>query len=780
MSDRSSNSTHRPPTAREARGSSRRRGRRARFTLLRLLLWVVLAVLGLGIGVTAGIAVSLWHSVPPLDQIVFNPDLSTILYDRNGQEITRLYRENRVWLPIREMPASIQHAIVAVEDARFYQHHGFDPIAIARALVANVRSRGIVQGGGTITQQLARNAFLTHERTLSRKLREVIWAVQIERRYSKSEILERYLNEIYFGNGAYGVEAASQLYFGHSARTLSLPEAALLAAIPRGPAIYDPYNHPDAALERRNFVLRRMAETGFITPQQMEAAQSVPLELTARRTRPQTQAPAFVDYVISTLLDQGFTEADLWASGLKIYTTLDLSYQRAAQQALDASLPDGGVDSQGVLQPQGAVVTLDARTGAILAMVGGRSQPPGSSTVANQFNRAVYAYRQPGSAMKPFVYLAALDHGFTPASIVVDAPVRYPMGDGTYWEPQNDDHRFRGPITLRDALAGSVNVVAVKLLDQVGVGTAMEYARRMGITTLVDRGHPNDMNLSFTLGGLTKGVSPLEMASAYNTLANRGTYMRPYAVVAVVDRRGNTLYEGRPQPRVVLKEETAYLMTSMMEDVISRGTGRAAAIGRPAAGKTGTTSDNTNAWFVGFTPDVTTAVWVGNDQQAKPLVFHGRAYGSPLAAAIWGAYMKQALAGQPVSDFRKPPRLVEGVLIDTRNGLLGGPGTPPAFRRYEVFVAGTEPTRYAGDAFQTPQQPQVTPSVPQSPSPGMPTPASSDGPTPESPADASPPQAVTSPPSSASGETFDGATIPTASSSRPSATASTAAGSVYL
>ena len=671
------------------------RSSRGRRPLLRLVAVVALAFLGLSLFFGLGLALSAWRMAPPLDKVVFNTELTTILYDRNGQEITRLYRENRIWLPYREIPATIQDAIVAVEDAHFWDHRGINPFAIVRALLADLRSRSWSQGGSTITQQLAKNAFLSHERTFSRKLQEAVWAIQIERKYTKEEILERYLNQIYFGNGAYGIEAASQLYFGHSARSLTLAEAALLAALPRSPALYDPYRHPEAALARRNLVLRRMVEEGFISLEQARQAQAQPLILATPR-QVDAGAGAFVDYVITQLLENGFSESDIWASGLRIYTTLDLGLQGAAEAALWRNLPQGKVDSRGLEQPQGAVVTLDTHSGAILAMVGGRNEP------ANKFNRAVYAVRQPGSAMKPFVYAVALQHGmFTPASIIVDEPVRYPMGNGEIWEPQNFDHRFRGPVLLRDALEQSINVVAVRVLEEVGVGNVLQFARRLGIETLVDRGEPNDLSLSFALGGLTKGVTPLAMAGAYAAFANGGTYYEPYAVERVEDSKGTILFRHRPKARVVLDPATAYVLTDMLKGVISRGTGRRADIGRPAAGKTGTTSDNTNAWFVGYTPDLATAVWVGNDRQSDPLVYGGVVYGSGLAAAIWGEYMRQATAATPVEDFPRPPRIVEGVPIDVRNGRLAGPSTPPQFIRSEVFVLGTEPASFTSTSTAT-------------------------------------------------------------------------------
>lgn len=645
------------------------------------LLYAALAFAAIMLGTAVGAVGGALKSAPSLQDVEFNPQQTSYMYDVHGQVITRLYRENRVPVRLDQMPMDLRNAIVAIEDPRFYEHHGIDLRGILRALWVDLRSGRIVQGGSTITQQLARNAFLTLERTWSRKIKEVFWAIQIERKYTKDEILETYLNQIYLGEGAYGVEAASQLYFGKSVSKLDLAQCAMLAGLAQGPSYLSPYEHPDRALERRNTVLARMQELGYITPAQAAAAEKEPLGVIPLKPA-KTRAPYFVDYVLQYLQSQGFSNEDLFAGGLRVYTTLDLKMQQAAEQALVSSLPDGYKDKDGIEQPQGALVAIDPRNGYIMAMVGGRGD--------SRFNRAVDALRQPGSAMKPFVYAAALDHGYTLGSIVDDSPVQFPTATGKPWVPSNYDHKYRGPITVRTALEQSVNVVAVKVLQSIGVDTAIGYAQKMGISTLVTSGRANDRNLSFALGGLTRGVSPLEMASAYTTFADQGIHVAPIPVIRVEDRNGNVLFQNRIQQNIVLNEQVAYLMTDALRGVIERGTGRNAQIGRPAAGKTGTTDDNTNAWFVGFTPDLVAAVWMGNDQQNKPLLYHGIAYGSAYTALIWGKFMSQALADTPPSDFVRPPNLVSEP-IDTETGYLATTACPNV--RQEIFIQGTEPTQ---------------------------------------------------------------------------------------
>ena len=653
------------------------------------------------VGGAAGMVAGYLRSAPTLDQVVFDQELTTYIYDINGRVIARLYRENRIPVRLEQTPRHLRDAIVAIEDSRFYEHFGVDVRAIMRAVVADVRrwfgEDGYLQGGSTITQQLAKNAFLTHERTLSRKLQEALWAIQIERKYSKGEILETYMNEIYLGPGVYGVEAASQYYFGKSVGQLTLAESALLAGLTQNPGLYSPFRDPESAQRRRNLVLSRMEELGMITPAEAAAARAEPIVVT-QSSQPRNLAPHFVNYVIQRLLElDGIDANTIYAGGLHVYTTLDLDMQQAAEAAIQQAFSDPTsllsrvtvTDANGLEQPQVSLIALDPHTGHIKAMIGGRNR--------DEFNRAVQARRQPGSAIKPFIYLAAIDKGLTPATIRVDEPFTWTNPQtGEVWQPQNFSRTFSGPMTLRRALEESINIVAIKLLaEDVNVRTVIDLATRMGVSTLQTSGPRNDVNLAFALGGLTNGVRPIDMAQAYGVLANQGIRTEPMAITRVLGPDGTLLYEFRPRQEVVLSEVTTYLVTDMLRGVIERGTGRRANIGRPAAGKTGTTDDNHDAWFVGFTPELVAAVWIGHDTPTPMESPYGRV-GSGEAAAIWGRFMQAALAGVPPRDFPKPAGgLVEDVLIDTGTGLLAHTTClfiPRADMRYETFAAGTEPT----------------------------------------------------------------------------------------
>lgn len=644
--------------------------------LVALVVFLGLVLLGSGVGILAGIV----HTAPRLSDVKFNPKQATILYDERGDVIGRLFTENRTPVSLDRIPKNLKNAVIAIEDDHFYEHHGVRVSALLRAVIVDVIKGGKVQGGSTITQQLARNAFLSLEKTFSRKINEIIWAIQIERRYTKDEILETYLNEIYLGHGTYGVESAAQLYFGKHVEDLSLPEAALIAGLLRGPEIYSPYVNPQAAKERRDTVLERMAQLGYLTRSEAEAAERAPIRTVGLKLS-RTQAPYFVDYVTQYLLDR-YGASAVYSGGLKVYTTLDLKVQQVAEQAL-SHVPTAKKDKNGLHQPQAALLAVDPRDGHVKAMIGGRGE--------DKYNRATQAYRQPGSAIKPFIYTAAIDRGFTPISVVDDSPLQYPMPDGSVWAPQNYDKKFRGPTTLRTALENSVNMVAIKLLDQVGIGTAIDYARKMGVTSLVEDGPVNDRNLSLALGGISKGVTLMQMVTAYSVLANQGIRVDPIAILRVEDKDGRVLEENTATKQIVLADSTAYVVTDLMRGVIERGTGRAANIGRPAAGKTGTTSDYTNAWFVGFTPDLVAAVWIGNDVQKDPLVIPGYGnLGSAKAAEIWGDLMRQALADTPISDFPMPPGVVRAY-VDADHGYLATDRCPNV--RLEVFVQGTEPTQ---------------------------------------------------------------------------------------
>lgn len=605
------------------------------FRSIRVMAALVLVIIA---GLMFGYIFAAYQSLPEVGNNM-RPAVSSQVFDSQGKLITTLHSDqNRLPIDINKVPKNLQNAFIAAEDNRFYDHIGVDPIGILRAVVTNLTNRGIAQGGSTITQQLAKNAFLSQDQTLKRKIQEAILALELERKYSKKEILEMYMNQIYFGRGAYGIQTAAHTYFGKDVGDLTLAECAMIAGLPKSPNYYS--SSVNEATARKNVVVGQMEKYGYITPSQAEEAKKSSLDIKQKSTSNTTDETAyFIDYVTQEIA-QKYGDDALYKDGLKIYTTLDTDKQHAAVQAM-RHLPETHTDDQGLTQPQGAIISIDPKTGHILAMVGGRGQ--------DSFNRASMAVRQPGSAFKPFVYMTAMEHDMTPDTIMEDKKVEYGG-----WSPHNADNSYQGRMPLWKALALSVNTVAVQLADKIGPSNVIANAKKLGITTLVEDGSPNDDNLaSAALGGLTKGVTPLEMAAAYGAFANKGVYIKPTAIVKILDRNGNVLEDNSSdvQKTQVMSEKTAYEMTSMLEGVITRGTGTAASIGRPAAGKTGTTDDNHDAWFIGYTPDIVTAVWVGDDTGSQSL---GEIYGGTVPAQIWHDYMASAVSGTSADDFDVP------------------------------------------------------------------------------------------------------------------------------
>lgn len=561
------------------------------------------------------------------------PMASSQFFYANGDLITTVdSEEDRIPVTIDKVPQNLQNAFLAAEDIRFYEHSGIDFRGIGRAIYTYIRY-GEVQGGSTITQQLAKNYFLTQERTLTRKIHEAFIALQIEQKYTKKEILEMYMNQIYFGQGAYGVETAANTYFGKHVQDLDLAQCAMIAGIPKSPNYFSPLANPKAAKERQQTVLDQMVKYGFITQEQADAAYAEPLTYKSLNDSPGSKK-YFIDYCIQILVDKYGPDA-VYKQGLKVYTSLDPEMQKAAEEAA-ALTPTYYTDDNKLKQPQSAIVAIDPQTGYIRAMIGGRG--------SDQFNRAVMAERQPGSAFKAFVYLNALEHDATPNDIVDDSPI---PGN---WNPQNFDRRFHGRMTLRTALTYSYNVPAVKISEKYGNSNVLALAKKMGITTLVEDGPQSDNNSAMALGGLTHGVTPLEMAGAYGAIANMGKYNKPTPIVKILDRNGKVLYEHKDDPVTVCKPSSAYMLISMMRDVMTRGTGRAAAINRPAAGKTGTTSEYRDAWFVGFTPNLACAVWIGDDNNDSL----GEMTGGGEPAVLWRTFMSRAVAELPREDFEAP------------------------------------------------------------------------------------------------------------------------------
>lgn len=573
------------------------------------------------------------------------PDAVSQFYDNDNKIIyTTASAEHRLPVKLDKIPKHVRAAFVSIEDNRFYEHGGIDYRGTFRALVSNIMGQE-VQGGSTITQQLAKNAFLTQERTLSRKVKEAFLARQLENKYTKDEILNMYLNQIYFGEGAYGVESAALKYFGKHIQDVTLAEGAALAAIPKSPNYYDPMENPKANKKRRELVLDQMVKYGHITQEdaQKAKAEDVKIRKEESGTAQKDLRTYFFDYISQQIIDKYGADV-LYKGGLKIYTTLDSSMQSKAEHAI-RYLPDIWTkDPDKLTQPQVGLVALNPANGYIKAMVGGRGQ--------DKFNRAVLAQRQPGSAFKAFVYLTAMDNGMNAATMVDDKPLQ--IGS---WSPQNSGGSFHGTVTLRTALSRSFNIPAVRVALKVGTGKVMRMAKACGITSLVEEGPYSDNNPAMALGGLTKGVSPLEMANAYGTIANNGVYNEPVSIIRILDRNGKIIFEHKPSPKQAVSAKAAYQTTDMLKDVLISGTAGGSGLGRPAAGKTGTTDYSKDAWFVGYTPNLSCAVWVGDDRNRSM----GAMYGSGAPLSIWHDFMTNAIQEVPYADFVRPAGAVTPV-----------------------------------------------------------------------------------------------------------------------
>lgn len=612
-----------------------RKKKRSPFKKFILALTVIFAVIFCG--AAAGFMGAVMGGLPDVSQTM-TPDASSQIFDRKGRLITTVHAEqNRLPVPLSQVPKNLQNAFIAAEDVRFYEHHGIDPRGILRALYNNIVHRDATgQGGSTITQQLARNAFLTQDQTIKRKLLEAVLAIEIERKYTKDEILQMYMNQIYFGQGAYGIQTASKVYFGKDVKDLDLAQSALIAGLPNSPNYYSPFRSVEAAKSRQAVVLDQMAKYGYITQAEAAAAKKADLHL-AKPDASGTGETAsyFISYIVQILSDKYDSES-IYKEGLKVYTTLDLDMQRDAETAVKRQLPKGSKDKNGLTQPQGALISIETKTGAIRAMVGGRGE--------DHFNRAVQMVRQPGSSFKPFTYVTALEKGMSAGTSLSNRKVTYAGG----WTPKNYDGTYGGDVSLETALVNSLNVPTIDLANKVGMRNVLQTAKSMGITTLVESGPANDDNLAASIGGLTKGVTLWDMAKAYSVFANDGKLIEPNAIVKVLDRDGNVLedHEGMPAAKQVLQEDAVHELNAILQDAVLHGTGGGAYIGRPMAGKTGTTDDEHDAWFVGYTPDLVTAVWIGDDTSSN-----AGYTGGTIPASIWKDYMTQATANTPQSKF---------------------------------------------------------------------------------------------------------------------------------
>ncbi|HEX5069735.1 MAG TPA: PBP1A family penicillin-binding protein [Vicinamibacterales bacterium] len=640
---------------------------------------------------------------------------ATEVYDINGKMAFTIFAERRIEVPLSEVSPNLIHAVLAIEDQRFMDHAGFDPWRIAGAFVANIRHGETVQGGSTITQQLARKSFLSDDRTIRRKLKELLLAIRIERAFTKDQILEMYLNRVYFGDGYYGIEAASRGYFGKPAKALSVEESALLAGLIKAPSAYAPTDHLDRAVARRAVVLKQMVDAGYLDPAAEAGMEHAPVTLVDGFGHEHT-GQYFKNQITRLLIDR-FGWETVSKGGLRVYSTLDSRAQEAADTALSKGL-DAIEKSAGYRHPrrgdprtlhageapdylQGALVSIDPSSGEVRAMTGGRDFDE------SQFNRAMQAERQPGSAFKPIVYAAALEAGYSPATLItgLDTPMMVPAGP---WLPE--DHSTADSMTMRTGLRTSSNRAALQVLRAVGIPTAVSYAERLGLEA------PPVPSLVLGSGDVTV----LSMASAYGVFANGGWLRTPTFIRKVEDHQGRLLYQEKPESRRAISEETAFLMAQMLSDVISAGTGyraREAGFKFPAAGKTGTTNDFHDAWFIGFTPDLVTSVWVGFD---KPKTIAPGAYAASMAAPIWGRYM-QAAAGDRNGGWIDRPGGIVAVQICRLSGALptdmcrrsfevadDGSVSETSYVGTEYFRRGTEPTELCpihGDPM-TPRNPR--------------------------------------------------------------------------
>ncbi len=636
-----------------------------------------------GLGAAGGFLFVSFLDMPDIADLTrYSASPATKLFDSSDppELIAQLSIEQRTFVPITRMPRTLLDAVVAVEDERFYSHWGLDFRGIFRAAVVNILRGRKAQGASTITQQLSRTLFLTLERTWKRKITEALLAIQIERTYRKEEILEMYLNQVYFGAGAYGVEQAARAYFGKHVEELTLPECALLAGLPQAPSDFNPRINEDSALARRNVVLEKMADNGFITREDAQISAQAPIHL---RETELTNAPYFAAYV-SQMLEEKYGNQAVYHGGLSVYTTLDLRTQLIAQRTLELGIRRAealiqsrrGAKADSTLPLQGALIALNPRSGAILAMVGGRNFKK------YQFNRAIQARRQPGSSFKPFIYTTAFLRGWTSGDVIDDSPEQFTGTDGNAWQPTNYTRKLYGPTTLRHGLAFSRNIVTVKLLSTVGVGEVIDTAKKFGFAG------PFRRDLTLALG--TNEMTLLEMTSAFSVFANNGARAAPHSVRLVKDGLGNVLEQNEPRMFKVISPQLAYLVLSILRDVVDYGTARGIrrqGFKYPAAGKTGTTDGFTDAWFIGFTPTLACGIWLGYDDNRT---LGRNMSGGLIAAPIWAEFMAEALENQAVGDFEKPDGLVS-VSIDAKSGLLA---TEQCERIYtELYLEGTAPTR---------------------------------------------------------------------------------------
>jgi penicillin-binding protein 1A len=761
--------------------------------IINIFLWfvrlIVLIILSSSIAI-GGIYFYLSRDLPKISSLTdYRPPVITTVYSDDNRKIAEFYNERRIVIPLSEMPRMLIDAFIAAEDARFFKHKGIDFLSIIRAYFKNIEAGTIVQGGSTITQQVTKSFLLTPEKNYTRKIKEVILAYRIDKKFTKEEILFLYLNQIYLGHGAYGVEAAAENYFGKSTKDLNLAECAILAGLPQAPSRYSPFRSPEKAKQRQIYVLNRMIAEGYITNIQATEAINTKLDIKPRRNWYIEKVPFYTEH-IRRYIEKKYGPDALYNDGLKIYTAVNIETQKVARKEIEKGLKaldkrqgyrgpikylateeieafskqlqeeleknpveEGKIvngvvievndtnntatvrigNAQGIIninsmrwarkpdpevsyyetrvehpgevlsigdvilvniknkiedsdlweleleqepKAQAALLSIEAETGHVKAMVGGRDFRE------SQFNRAIQSKRQPGSAFKPIIYAAAIDKGFTPASVIIDSSIVFEDSENNFtWKPKNYEEKFHGPTLLRDALAKSRNVVTIKILKDIGIDYAIDYARKVGITSDLSR------DLSIALG--SSGMSLLEIVTAYSVFANIGYLIEPVFITQIIDRDGNVLEEANIKRKKVIDQSTAYIITSLLEGVVKYGTGRRVQeLNRPVAGKTGTTNNLYDAWFVGYTPRYITGTWVGFDDESS---LGKSETGSRAASPIWLGFMKHVLADKPVRVFHIP----EGVVfskIDAETGLLPIPESKRTI--FECFKEGTVPTEY--------------------------------------------------------------------------------------
>lgn len=586
-------------------------------------------------GGLVGLAVS-FRNLPDVRVLKgYSPVETSYIYDVKGRPIEQLHdEEHRITVPLDKMSDEVKLAVLAIEDSHFYQHFGINPTSIGRAFVKNWQQGAVVEGASTVTMQLVKNLFLSRARTFDRKIAEAVLALRLEQVYSKGEILELYLNTIYWGHNNYGVETAAQSYFNKSASELNLAEASMMAGLIQAPEQYSPFNDYAETKRRQKIVLQRMADLEWISQEEADATLQEPLLVGQPTAWQQSELPLVTSAVVAEL-GKRFGRDVIYKGGLRVQTTVDREFQEMAQETVRNA--HNRLRRWRLYADQVVIVAVDPRTHFVKAMVGSVDYS------SSQFNRAVQSRRQPGSAFKPFVYYTALATGrYTPNSVLQDTPVSYRDGSG-YYSPQNYGGGFSGPISMRQALAQSSNVPAVKLGQAVGVDKMIEVVRMLGIES------PMQPVISLPLGAI--GVTPLEMAGAYATFANNGWHSPPTAIVRVTDSEGNVLLDNQPKPQLILNQWAVASLNSMLQAVVQGGTGTRANIGRPAAGKTGTTTSERDVWFVGYVPDLSVAVWIGNDDY-RPL--GAGITGGGYAAPIWREFMLDAVDGVPAKSFKSP------------------------------------------------------------------------------------------------------------------------------